>query len=311
MRGVVARWRSLCGMPDDAVARQIEADRIDILVDLGGHTGTRLGVLARRPAPVQVTWLGYPNTTGMETIQYRLTDAVADPPGEPICHTEELVRLPSGFCCYDPPRDAPEVTPLPAASAGFVTFGGLHKLAKYNDRVFDRWCEVLRALPAARLLLFRDGLRGRTANRLRAEFIRRGVAADRLRLESRVDHASFLAIYQQVDVALDTLPWSGHVTACEALWMGVPTLTLLGDRHAGRMVASVLTQVGLQEFITRTPEEFVTRTVALVGDLERLARLRAGLREQVRSSPLCDAAGFTRRLEDAYRELWRRWASSG
>jgi predicted O-linked N-acetylglucosamine transferase (SPINDLY family) len=267
-------------------------------------------VLARRPAPVQVTWLGYPNTTGLDAIQYRLTDAVADPPGEPVCHSEDLVRLPSGFCCYDPPRDAPEVAPLPAASAGFVTFGGLHKLAKYNERVFDRWCEVLRALPDARLLLFRDGLRGRTADRMRGEFIRRGVGAGRLRLESRVDHPSFLAIYHQIDLSLDTLPWSGHATACEALWMGVPTLTLLGDRHAGRMVASVLTQVGLPEFITRTPEDFVARAVALAGDLERLARLRSGLRDQVKASSLGDTAGFTRQLEAAYRELWRRWASA-
>jgi predicted O-linked N-acetylglucosamine transferase (SPINDLY family) len=192
-----------------------------------------------------------------------------------------------------------------------VTFGGLHKLAKYNDRVFDCWCGVLRALPAARLLLFRDGLRGRTADRMRSEFTRRGVSADRVRLESRVDHPNFLAIYRQIDLALDTLPWCGHATACEALWMGVPTLTLLGDRHAGRMVASALTQVGLPEFITRTPDEFVARAVALAGDLERLAGLRAGLRERVRSSPLCDAAGFPRRLEDAYREIWRRWASAG
>jgi predicted O-linked N-acetylglucosamine transferase (SPINDLY family) len=311
LRGLVPHWRSLCGLPDEAVARQVLADRIDLLVDLGGHTGTRLGVFARRPAPVQLTWLGYPSTTGLEAIRYRLTDAVADPPGEPVCHTEELVRLPDGFCCYDPPREAPEVNPLPAASAGFVTFGGLHKLAKYNDRVFDLWCAVLRALPAARLLLFRDGLRGPTAERVREEFTRRGIAAERVRLEHGVDHPSFLAIYRQIDVSLDTLPWSGHATACEALWMGVPTLTLLGDRHAGRMVASVLTQVGLREFVARSPEEFVARAVTLAGDPDRLAGLRAGLRDRVRSSPLGDAATFTRRLEETYRQLWRRWACPG
>jgi predicted O-linked N-acetylglucosamine transferase (SPINDLY family) len=311
LRGLVRHWRSLCGLPDEAVARQVLADRIDLLVDLGGHTGTRLGVFARRPAPVQLTWLGYPGTTGLEAIRYRLTDAVADPPGEPVCHTEELVRLPDGFCCYDPPCEAPEVGPLPAAGAGFVTFGGLHKLAKYNGRVFDLWCAVLRALPSARLLLFRDGLRGPTADRLREEFVRRGIPADRVRLEHLVDHPSFLAVYRQIDVSLDTLPWSGHATACEALWMGVPTLTLLGDRHAGRMVASVLTGVGLPEFVTPTPAEFVARAVSLAGDLDWLAGLRAGLRDRVRSSPLGDAATFTRRLEVAYRQLWRRWACPG
>jgi predicted O-linked N-acetylglucosamine transferase (SPINDLY family) len=280
-------------------------------VDLAGHTGGRLGVFSRQPAPVQVTYLGYPATTGLSAVHYQLTDAVADPPGEPPCHTEELVRLPGGFCCYAPPDAAPAVAPPPSWSRGFVTFGSLHKLAKLNGDVLDLWCAVLRALPSARLLVFRDALWGRTRDYFREQFAQRGIAEDRLILGHRVGETeTFLAVYRDVDILLDTFPWGGHATACEAMWMGVPVLTLLGDRHAGRMVASVLTRLGLTDLVARTPEGFVVRAVELANDPDRLACLRAGLREQMRASPLCDGPTFTRHLEAAYRELWRRYTTS-
>jgi predicted O-linked N-acetylglucosamine transferase (SPINDLY family) len=264
-------------------------------------------VFARQPAPVQVSYLGYPNTTGLDAMHYRLTDAVADPPGEPPCHTEEVVRLPAGFCCYAP-APAPEVGPLPAQACGSLTFGSLHKLAKLNGAVLDLWCAALRAVPSARLLLFRDALRGSTRDYFRQQFQERGIAEERIILRHpTAETGCFLTVYDQIDVLLDTFPWSGHATACESLWMGVPVLTRLGARHAGRMVASVLTQVGLTDFITRTPDEFVARAVELAADLPRLADLRSQLRERMRGSPLCDGATFTRHLEAAYRKMWQRW----
>jgi predicted O-linked N-acetylglucosamine transferase (SPINDLY family) len=257
---------------------------------------------------VQVSYLGYPNTTGLSAIHYRLTDAVADPPGEPPCHTEELVRLPGGFCCYAPPDAAPAVAPPPSRSRSFITFGSLHKLAKLNGDVLDLWCAVLRALPSARLLVFRDVLRGSTRDYFREQFARRGIAEDRRILRHQVaETETFLAAYRDVDILLDTFPWGGHATACEALWMGVPVLTLLGNRHAGRMVAGVLTRLGLTDLIAGTPEGFVARAVELANDPDRLAWLRAGLRERMRASPLCDGNTFTRQLETAYREMWLRW----
>ena len=310
LRSLAHGWRPIHGKSDNEVARLVQEDRIDILVDLAGHTGGRLRLFALRPAPVQVTWLGYPATTGLSSMQYRLTDEVADPPGEPSCHTEELVRLPGGFCAYLPPSDAPPVVPPPCRERGYVTFGSLHKLAKLNDTVLDLWTDLLRAVPTARLLVFRDCLRGGVLDDFRQRFQRRGLGEDRVVLRHKVEGpGGYLSVYRDVDVLLDTFPWGGHATACEALWMGVPVVTLLGDRHAGRMVASVLTQVGLADFIARTREEYLARATSLAADPERLGSLRSGLRERVRHSPLCDGAGFTRHLEAAYRAMWRRWSS--
>jgi predicted O-linked N-acetylglucosamine transferase (SPINDLY family) len=312
LRSLAHGWRSIHGQSDDEVASLVRQDRIDILVDLAGHTGGRLGLFARRPAPVQVSWLGYPATTGLDAMQYRLTDAVADPPGEPPGHTEELVRLPDGFCAYLPDPAAPPVSPPPCRANGFVTFASLHKLAKLNDEVLDLWCAVLRAAPRSRLLVFRDVLRGSVLEDFRQRFARRGFSENRVVLRHRVEgEGGYLAVYREVDMLLDAFPWGGHATACEALWMGVPVVTMRGDRYAGRMVASTLTQVGLVDLIAGSPEEFVGFAAALASNTDRLATLRAALREQVRRSPLCDGAASTRHLEAAYRALWRRWAESG
>jgi predicted O-linked N-acetylglucosamine transferase (SPINDLY family) len=311
LRSLAHGWRSTCGLTDAHVADLIRGDNIDILVDLAGHSaGSRLRAFAYKPAPVQVTYLGYPNTTGLTTVDYRLTDAVADPPGEPAWHTEELVRLPGGFCCYAPPAEAPDVTPLPAQKAGHLTFGSLHNVNKLNAAVLDLWCAILQALPTARLLVYRHTLTGSAKENLLQQFTQRGIASERLDLRHQAPAGrGHLGVYGEVDISLDVFPWSGHTTACESLWMGVPVLTLYGTRHAGRMASSALTRLGLTEWIAPTPEEYQARAVHWAGKLDELAHLRSGLRELMRSSPLCDGPGFVRHLEDAYRQMWRRWCA--
>jgi predicted O-linked N-acetylglucosamine transferase (SPINDLY family) len=308
VRGRVAAWRNTCGSADADVARQVRADGVDILVDLAGHTGNnRLGVFAYRPAPVQVTYLGYAGSAGLAAMDYRLTDAAADPPGEPTAGTEELVRLPGCFCCYEPPAEAPEVGPPPRAGGGPVTFGSTHKLVKLNDAVLALWALVLRAVPGSRLLVARNTLGGETSERLRRRLLDHGIGADRLELRQAVDRGDgYLGVYGSVDVLLDVFPRCGHAVACEALWMGVPVVSLRGDRYAGRMGASVLEALGLGELVAPGQEEYVAIAARLAPDPPALAALRAGLRERVRASRLCAAGPFTRCLEEAYRWMWRR-----
>lgn len=307
LRRLALQWRSTRGLSDDELVHQVYQDRIDILVDLAGHTGNRLDVFVRQPAPLQLTWLGYPATTGLSAVHYRITDSVADPPGEEPGSSEELIRLPGCFCCFVPSADAPPVAPAPCLSRGYVTFGSTHKLLKLNDRVLDAWADVLHAVPSSRLLVYRDSLRGRAADLLRERLACRGLTEDRFELRYEMPDLGHLAIYADVDVLFDVWPWSGHATACEALWQGVPVLTLRGDRHAGRMVASVLTAVGLRDLIADTPAQYVALATRLAADIHALAALRAGLREKVRTSPLCDAVGFTLGLEAAYRQMWRQY----
>jgi predicted O-linked N-acetylglucosamine transferase (SPINDLY family) len=307
-RALVSGWRGTWGRNDVEVAKQVRDDGIDILVDLAGHSANnRLGIFTHRPAPVQLSYLGYPNTTGLTTIDCRLTDTIADPPGEPVRHTEELVRLLGCFCCWSPPRDAPAVTPPPFRRRGHITFGSLHHLAKLNGQVIDLWCAVLRAVPAARLLVFRNTLTGESAERMRQAFRSRGIEEDRIELRHAAPEGGYLGVYGDVDILLDSLPWCGHATTCEALWMGVPVLTQRGPRHAGRMSASILTCLGLTDLIAETPEEYQQLAVELASDGDRLADLRCSLRQRMQRSPLCDGASFTRGLEAVYRGLWRRW----
>lgn len=312
LRGLSQAWRPTYGLTDAQVVDRIRGDRIDILVDLAGHTGNhRLGVFARKPAPVQVTYLGYPNTTGLTTIDYLLTDAVADPPDAPAWSTEEPFHLPRGFCCYSAPEDAPAVAPLPARSTGAVTFGSLHKLPKLNRAVLDLWADLLAALPSARLLLFRNNLQGRPREQILAHFEGRGIDPQRLDLRHAIaGGGSHLGVYQDIDIALDVFPWCGHTTACEALWMGVPVVTLAGHRHASRMTASVLTTLGMPELIATTRAGYLELARDLAGDLDRLEAIRTGLRARMRGSRLCDGEAFTRDLEAAYRAMWQRWCDN-
>ncbi|MDB4980414.1 MAG: putative O-linked N-acetylglucosamine transferase, family [Myxococcales bacterium] len=311
-RGLSDTWRITHGLSDDAIAALVRADGIDLLVDLAGHTtGGRPQVFTRQPAPLQVSYLGYPCTTGLaENMQGRLTDAIIDPPGDVPQYTEELLRLPGAWSCWEPPA-APDVAPAPCLAAGFVTFGSMANLLKLNDGVLDLWAEVLRAVPNARLRVFRNTLDGLPRDLLARKLVERGLARERFDLETTAaDGVGHLRDYAKIDIALDTQPWSGHTTTCEALWMGVPLLTLRGARPAGRMAASVLTAAGLPELVAETPAAFVALARAHAGAPEGLAALRASLRERVRRSALCDGITFTRGLEAAYRALWRRWCEA-
>ncbi|RMF85306.1 MAG: glycosyltransferase, partial [Nitrospirae bacterium] len=252
--------------------------------------------------------LGYPNTTGVDTMDYRLTDAWADPPGEADrWHTERLVRLPRGFLCFEPPQEAPAVAPPPAERAGAVTFGSFNNMAKTVEPVIASWAEILRRVPRSRLVLKNEGLGDEgLRRRLRQRFEALGVAPERLELLATVrGRAAHLDLYRRVDIALDTFPYNGTTTTCEALWMGVPVVTFTGDRHAGRVGASLLLRLGLEELVGRDEETYREIAVALAQDLPRLRALRAELRGRLRGSPLCDGAALAREVEAAYEEMGR------
>jgi predicted O-linked N-acetylglucosamine transferase (SPINDLY family) len=314
LRGHSDHWREIARRDDHEVATQIHEDRIDILVDLAGHTGrNRLLVFARKPVPIQVTYLGYPNTTGLMTIDYRLTDAIADPIGSSdASYSETLVRLPKGFLCYRPPERCPPITALPALNTGYVTFGCFNNVSKVNPAVVAIWARILQALPRARLLLkgaaFADTA---SRDRVQALFGQDGITADRIEMTPLIKgRAEHLQTYGRVDIALDPFPYNGTTTTCEALWMGVPVISLAGQTHAGRVGVSLLTHVGLSELIAESPEAYVQLAVELASNLEHLQYLRRGLRERLQRSPLMDAAGFTRSLEQAYREMWKRYCEN-
>jgi predicted O-linked N-acetylglucosamine transferase (SPINDLY family) len=304
-------WCASVGMSDQELCARIVADRIDILVDLAGHTAHhRLAMFARKPAPVQVSWLGYINTTGLEAMDYRLSDAVVDPPGQAdALSVERLLRLPSGFVCFAPPAQAPAVAPPPVVARGSLTFGVFNRTAKLNLEMARHWAAIVHAVPGSRLAVhtgeFRDaGVRASVTNLL-AEA---GLAGDRVELlDDRPDYTAYLARFAEIDVLLDPSPYSGVTTTCEALWQGVPVVTLAGDRHAARTGASLLTHAGLAELVADTPAGYVSRAVALAGDPSRLTALRATLRERLRASALCDQRGFARGIEAAFSEIWTCW----
>jgi predicted O-linked N-acetylglucosamine transferase (SPINDLY family) len=308
LRRLVDHWRPTLALDDDQLAAQIRADRIDVLVDLAGHTaGNRLPVFVRRPAPVQVTWLGYPDTTGLAAMDYRLTDEHADPVGRTEeFHTERLVRLPASFLCYQPKEQLPEPGELPAQRNGWITFGCFNHLAKWDESVLALWADVLALVPGSRLLLRARGVGdpGVTA-RLTVFFAGRGIGAERLRFSgAELSDWDQLACYQQVDIALDTFPYHGTTTTCEALWMGVPVVTLAGETHVSRVGVSLLAAIGCEPWVAQTGDEYAAIACELAADLSKLAMTRVGLREQMRRSPLMAAGRFTRDLEQAYRDFW-------
>lgn len=304
-------WRHLPDVDADVLAAYVEEDEIDVLVDLAGHTKfTRLGAFAREPAPIQITWLGYPDTTGVPSIGYRITDGIADPPGaSDALHTETLVRLASPFLCYRPPPDAPPVAER-VTSEG-VVFGSFNTVAKLTEPMVEVWSRILLAVPGSRVLLKAALLQNdRARDRVLAHFARAGVAADRVELRGwSSGRDTHLSAYADVDIALDTFPYNGTTTTCEALWMGVPVVTLAGDVHMARVGATLLASVGLDALVAQTPNAYVDAAVNLAHDRERLAEMRRDMRRRLLASPLLDHAGYTRRLEAAYRELWRAWCS--
>jgi predicted O-linked N-acetylglucosamine transferase (SPINDLY family) len=306
-------WFTTVGMSNEALAQGIRQHGIDILVDLAGHTGkNRLPVFARKPAPVQVTWLGYPNTTGLEAMDYRLVDAVTDPEGDADAFASEtLVRLSGGFLCYGARDNAPAPATTPCLATGFVTFGSFNNPAKLSGATLDVWARLLTRLPTARLLLKGKPFAEAATRAIYLDRLaERGIAADRIELVGWLPEREHFALYDRVDVALDPFPYNGTTTTCEALWMGVPVVTLRGDRHAGRVGASLLTQIGLSDLIADSTEAYVETAVALTSDPARLCELRQSLRPRMAASPLCDAPAFARKIEAAYRTMWQRWCET-
>jgi predicted O-linked N-acetylglucosamine transferase (SPINDLY family) len=311
LRKMADHWCAIAQLTDEALAEQVHQDGIDILVDLSGHTaGNRLQMFARKPAPVQVTWLGYPNTTGMPVIDYRLTDDIADPPGRADQYSiESLVRLPNGFLCYEPPEVAPDVAGLPVREAGRITFGSFNILPKMNASVIALWSQILNQVSGSCLLLKCRQLVDEPTRRVYLDlFARHKISADRIKMLRQTPSThEHLALYNKVDIALDPFPYNGTTTTCEALWMGVPVVTLEGGRHSARVGASILTRVGLAELITGSQAVYVTKAVALACDLERLTQLRSQLRRRMQTSPLCDAKIFARQVEEKYQDMWYAW----
>jgi protein O-GlcNAc transferase len=311
LRASAANWRSLVGLDDESARRVIEADGIDILVDLSGHSAhNRLLLFARRAAPIQVTWLGYPGTTGLSAIDYRLVDAITDPPGDADRHASEaLYRLDGCFVCYAPPMETPEPGPPPSLTGAPVTFGSFNNPAKLSAAAIATWAALLLRQPDARLFLkgkaFADeGSRALTLSKFAAH----GIPSERILVHDWTpggkDH---LSLYGTMDVALDPFPYNGTTTTCEALWMGVPVVTLRGQRHSARVGASLLAQVGLDNLVAADPEEYVSVAIGLAADGARRAELRRTLRSVMSRSRLCDGHLFARSLEAAYRDMWRRW----
>ena len=303
-------WRSLVGLSDGQVAELIRRDAIDILVDLKGHTDHhRLLVFAQKPAPLQVTWLGYPSTTGLTAMDYWITDRhIANDAMTGQYHSEQLLKLPDFYMCFRPKPDAPEVGELPAIKNGYVIFGSFNTLSKINSGVIAVWAELLKAVPGSRLLMAAVP-EGKAQAAVRERFAAGGVGAERLTLKPRVAHDEFLRLHSEADIALDSFPCNGTTTTLHDLWMGLPVVTLAGTFNAARVGVSLLTNLGLPELIARSPADYVRIARDLAADRPHLSELRAGLRERLRTSPLMDAARFTRNLETVYREIWKTWCA--
>lgn len=312
-KGLTDHWLNVVAKTDQQFATNVISDDIDILIDLSGHTnGNRLPMFAMKPAPVQATWLGYPNTTGLHNMDYRLVDAVSDPADSDAYHTEKLLRLPHGFLCFQPLTPMPEVSALPVLGNGFVTFGCMNNFSKVTDEVLDLWVQLLQQVPDSRLLLkakqLSDGdIKARVLDHLQNQ----GIEAARITLHghlpSREDH---FAQYHHIDIGLDPFPYNGTTTTCEALWMGVPVICLNGDRHAGRVGASLLTHAGLPQFIATDKDHYLAIANELAGDLDKLDELRSSLRTTLQASDLCNAKQFSLDMEEAFQSMWQAMQSN-
>ncbi len=309
LRRYADHWIGCAGMKDEALADRIREDRIDILVDLTGHTGkNRLLVFARKPAPVQVTWIGYPNTTGLAAMDYRITHADLDPVGETEqFFTEELARLPIATP-FRPPPDSPDVGALPAVKAGYVTFASFNNLAKITPDAMALWARILKSVKSSRLIIM-NVAQGEAESHVRQTFTNNGIADARLILRQRIPFAEFLELHNSVDICLDTFPYNGGTTTRLGLWMGIPYITLAGAARRSRVGARLLSHVGHPDLIATTPKEYVRRAIEVAKDIPGLRELRAGLRERMARSPVTDGERLTRSLETAYRKMWARYCN--
>lgn len=304
-------WRDISSLSDDDAARIIMKDKIDILVDLAGHTrNSRILIFARKPAPVQVAWLGYPDTTGLETMDYRLTDVIADPPGlTDHLYTEKLVRLTGGFLCYRPSGESYPISPSPALKTKAITFGSFNNNSKISESVIRVWSKILKNTPGSRIKLkSRSFADFGTRKYILERFDHHGIPSERIWFEGySVSLKEHFLLYGSVDIALDTFPYNGTTTTCEALWMGVPVIALSGNSHVSRVGASLLHQVGLDHFLALTEDEYVEKAVSLAKDVDLLGNLRLAIRNRLKSSSLIDPTGFCKTLEGAYRNMWKGW----
>jgi protein O-GlcNAc transferase len=303
-------WRSTMGMDDTQIAAQVRQDQIDILIDAAMHMSrSRPLVFAQKPAPIQVAWLAYPGTTGLSTMDYRLTDPFIDPPGlNDQFYSEKSIRLPNSFWCYDPLTTRPAINDLPATKNGYLTFGCLNNFCKINDQVLRLWARVLKTVSNSQLILLcpEGHHRQKLLDTLRACEI----SPDRIELVSRRPRDQYLETYHRIDIGLDSLPYNGHTTSLDSFWMGVPVVTLVGQTVVGRAGSSQLANLGLTELIAQTPDQYVQIAADLARDLPRLAEYRSTLRTRMQTSPLMDAPRFTRNLEAAYRQMWREWCET-
>ncbi len=302
------KWISVAAVPDKQLAEQIRHDEIDILVDLTGHMAdNRLSVFLQKPAPVQASWLGYPNTTGLAQIDYRIVDSHSDPEGvaDTLC-SERLIRLKDSFLCYQGDDQLPEPSEAPALKNGFVTFGSFNNVVKMTPEVVEVWSEILIRSPDSRLLLKSSQLQDEsTKARVIEMFEQEGIPKERLVIYGLVpDSRQHMLTYNEVDIALDPFPYNGTTTTFEALWMGVPTLTLSGDVHASRVGRSILTNSGLEGWIAENKTEYIERALQKAANPVELDALRKSLRADLRASPVCDAKGFAAQMESAYRAMW-------
>ena len=298
-------WIDARGMSDAALAERIRSDRIDILIDLTLHMASnRLLMIARKPAPVQITWLAYPSTSGLKAMDYRISDPWLDPPDQDINYTERTIRIPT-YWCYQPFDNPPDVSPLPSAANGYITFGCLNNFAKVTVPTLELWADVLRRVDRSHLVILAKP--GEHRQRTVQALVDRGIDAQRISFVGMLPHSEYLKQYHRIDIVLDTVPYNGHTTTLDALYMGVPVVTLRGPTAVGRGGVSILSQLGLPELIAQSPAEYASIAESLAAAGSRLSALRSDLRRRISESTLMNARQFTDSMEAAYRQAWRAW----
>ncbi|HEX4055050.1 MAG TPA: tetratricopeptide repeat protein [Tepidisphaeraceae bacterium] len=307
IRACCDQWREMIGLGDEPVAERIRQDAIDILIDLSLHTSSnRLRVFAMTPAPVQITYLAYCGTSGIDGMHYRFSDPHLDPPDVDLaCYSEQTIRLPETYWCYAPGGKAPDISPLPADRNGYITFGCMNQFAKASPATVELWCEILKQVPGSRMLIHAPP--GKHLQTIGNHLSRHEIASDRVQFVGSQPWDQYMASYHRIDIGLDPFPYNGGITTCDALWMGVPVVTLSGQTAVGRGGRSILTNVGLANLVALNPVEYVRLATELAGDPSRLRELRRTMRDRLTASPLMDGPRFARNVEAAYRDAWRRW----